>query len=67
MPESEAWNVDNGVSSTTKKRGSIELDNFLCESRGGRPGLPVPNKSTVSADVTQHSTNLRSLYHISSE
>ena len=23
----------------------------LCESRGGRPGLPVPNKPTVSVDV----------------
>ena len=29
----------------------------LCESRGGRPGLPVPNKPTVSADVKQHSTS----------
>ena len=26
----------------------------LCESRGGRPGLPVPNKSTVSVDIKQH-------------
>ena len=26
----------------------------LCQSRGGRPGLPVPNKPTVSADVKQH-------------
>ena len=26
----------------------------LCESRGGRPGLPVPNKPTVSVDVKQH-------------
>ena len=23
----------------------------LCESRGGRPGLSVPNKLTVSVDV----------------
>ena len=34
----------------------------LCESRGGRPGLPVPNKPTVSVDVKKkkkknHSTN----------
>ena len=29
----------------------------LCESRGGRPGLPVPNKPTVSVDVKQHSVN----------
>ena len=29
----------------------------LCESRGGRPGLPVPKKATVSVDVKQHSTN----------
>ena len=28
----------------------------LCESRGGRPGLPVPNKPTVSVNVKQHST-----------
>ena len=28
----------------------------LCESRGGRPGLPAPDKSTVSVDVKQHST-----------
>ena len=26
----------------------------LCESRGGRPGLTVPNKPTVSVDVKQH-------------
>ena len=26
----------------------------LCESRGGRPGLPVPNKPTVSVAVKQH-------------
>ena len=25
----------------------------LCESRGGRPGLPVPKKPTVSVDVKQ--------------
>ena len=33
----------------------------LRESRGGRPGLPVPNKPTVSVDVKQHSTNTRQL------
>ena len=34
----------------------------LCESRGGRPGLPVPNKPSVSVDVKQRSTNqLRAL------
>ena len=26
----------------------------VCESQGGRPGLPVPNKPTVSVDVKQH-------------
>ena len=26
----------------------------LCESGGGRPELPVPNKPTVSVDVRQH-------------
>ena len=31
----------------------------MCESRGGRPGLPVPNKPTVPVDVKQHSTNLQ--------
>ena len=25
----------------------------MCESRGGRPGLPVANKPTVSVDVTE--------------
>ena len=25
----------------------------LCENRGGRPGLPFPNKPTVSVDVKQ--------------
>ena len=29
----------------------------LCESRGGRPGLPVPNSRTVSVDVRQHCAN----------
>ena len=29
----------------------------LCESRGGRPGFPVPNKPTVSVDVKQHFNN----------
>ena len=28
----------------------------LCESRGGRPGLPVPNKPAVSVDVKQQIT-----------
>ena len=26
----------------------------LCESEGGHPGHPVPNKPTVSVDVKQH-------------
>ena len=29
----------------------------MCESRGGRPGLPVPNKPTVSVDVKQNLNN----------
>ena len=29
----------------------------LCESRGGRSGLPVPNKPKVSVDVKHHLTN----------
>ena len=28
-----------------------------CESRGGRPGFPVPNKPSVSVDVKQHFNN----------
>ena len=32
----------------------------LCESRGGRPGLPVPNKPTVPVDVKQHFNQLES-------
>ena len=35
---------------------SLNRAQELCESRGGRPGLPVPNKSTVSVNVKQHST-----------
>ena len=35
----------------------------LCESRGGRPGLPVSNKPTVSVDVKQH---VNQLHHPSS-
>ena len=31
----------------------------LCESRGGRPGLPVRMSLTVSVDVKQHWTMLR--------
>ena len=31
----------------------------LCESRGGRPGLPSLIKPTVSVDVKQHSTKAR--------
>ena len=27
----------------------------MCESRGGRLGLPIPSKPTVSVDVKQHS------------
>ena len=30
----------------------------LCESRGGRPGFPVPNKPTVSVDVKQQFNNM---------
>ena len=29
----------------------------VCESRGGCPGLPVPNKPTVSVDAKQHFNN----------
>ena len=29
----------------------------LCKSRGGRPGLPVPNKPTVSVDVKKKNFN----------
>ena len=33
----------------------------LCESRGGRPGLPSLISLTVSVDVKQHSTNQHQL------
>ena len=33
----------------------------LCENRGGRPGLPVPNKPTVCMDLKQHSTRILSV------
>ena len=46
------------------KSPCFEISNFraleLCESRGGRPGLSVPNKPTVSVDVKQHSTKFQS-------
>ena len=47
-----------GVSKRTRDRQvRTELAQELCESRGGRPGLPsLPNKPTVSVDVKQHST-----------
>ena len=35
----------------------------LCESRGGRPGLSVPSKPTVSVDVKQHSANQPQLFN----
>ena len=39
----------------TVEECSAELTEELCESRGGRPGLPVLNKPTVtSVDVKQH-------------
>ena len=31
----------------------VVRDQELCESRGGRPGLPSHNKPAVSVDVTQ--------------
>ena len=33
----------------------------LCDSGGGRRGLPVPNKLMVSVDVKQHRNRTRSL------
>ena len=36
---------------TTTERVKVQE---LCESLDGRPGLPVPNKPTVSVDVKQH-------------
>ena len=35
----------------------------LCESRSGYPGLPVPNKPTVSVDVKQDSTRRQYYQH----
>ena len=37
---------------TERRKNSRAQD--PCESRGGRPALPVPNKPTVSVDVKQH-------------
>ena len=34
---------------------SLNLRHAELRSRGGRPGLPVPNEPTVSVDVKQHS------------
>ena len=44
-----------------KKQNKQKPDKFfraqeLCESRGGRPGLPVPISHMVSVDVKQHRT-----------
>ena len=36
---------------------SSQSSQELCESRGGRPGPPVPHKPTVSVDVKQHFNN----------
>ena len=36
--------------------GEVRAQEF-CESGGGRPGFPVPNKPTVSVDVKQHFNN----------
>ena len=51
---------DNPPQMTTKNKSLFLYDlsraQELCESRDGRPGLPPPNKPTVSVDVKQHSS-----------
>ena len=45
----------NTVQKTKKKKGREESRvQELCESRGGRPGLPVLMSLMVSVDVKQH-------------
>ena len=48
-----------GVIKPTAENKTKHRAQELCESRGGRPGLPdpVPNKHTVSVDVKQHFNN----------
>ena len=45
------------VQKSQYKRSQIFRAQELCESRGGRLGLPVRNKPTVSVDVKQHFNN----------
>ena len=43
------WNKDQWIKSKRKKSNLIVQE--LCESRGGRPGLPVLMSLVVSVDV----------------
>ena len=52
MRSFEFWLKACYVLSVARARGQE-----LCESGGGRPRLPVPNKPTVSVDVKQHFNN----------
>ena len=44
--------VSVDVKQHLKKHGAFKTQE-LCESRGGRPGLPVPNSPMISVDVMQ--------------
>ena len=46
-----------GLAPSLQANGRVQE---LCESGGGRPGLPVPNKPTVSVDVKQHFNGMSS-------
>ena len=62
-PGGKGWGVGWGVREWRLQRKwgrySCVRVQELCESRGGRPGLPVPTSLMVSVDVKQHWTMLR--------
>ena len=52
-------NITTAATKSTAIQNAFQIAHLtraqeLCESRGGRPGLPVPNKPTVSVDIKQH-------------
>ena len=51
---------DTHVAGLTPSLQANGRGQVLCERRGGRPGLPVPNKLTVSVDVKQHFNRMSS-------
>ena len=51
--ESDGGQTTALYKSSGKKQQHVRVQE-LCESRGGRPGLPVLTSLTVSVDVKQH-------------